>query len=148
MPLSLVTIPTTTSTAIYSNNSYRNPSVCVVTEWPRRLIMYHVKAVRWSRTSTKCPDWVWDKRRQALSVAASVRWHSQLKMPGGGCWVTTGQFSSSLLSPQLFSWLQISEPRRKQFPLVQWNLHSAVRRSKRVRTSTNSFHFFQSKCSV
>lgn len=50
--------------------------------------------------------------------------HSQLKMPGGGCWVTTGQFSSSLLSPQLFSWLQISEPRRKQFPLVQWNLHS------------------------
>lgn len=77
-----------------------------------------------------------------------IHWHSQLKMPGGGCWVTTGQFSSSLLSPQLFSWLQISEPRRKQFPLVQWNLHSVARKSRRVRTSTKgkkhlseSFHF-------
>ena len=51
--------------------------------------------------------------------------YSQLKMPGGGCWVTTGQFSSSLLSPQLLSWLQISEPRRRQLPLLHWNLHSA-----------------------
>lgn len=46
--------------------------------------------------------------------------------------MTTGQFSSSLLSPQLFSWLQISEPRRKQFPLVQWNLHSAQSGEGRV----------------
>ncbi|MEQ2182351.1 hypothetical protein GOODEAATRI_021436 [Goodea atripinnis] len=61
---------------------------------------------------------------------SSILQHLQLKIPGGGCWVTTGQFSSSLLSPQLFSWLQISEPRRKQFPLVQWNLHSAQTRTQ------------------
>lgn len=66
---------------------------------------------------------LWGARRRRSGGAALQ--YSQLKMPGGGCWVTTGQFSSSLLSPQLFSWLQISEPRRKQFPLVQWNLHSA-----------------------
>lgn len=66
----------------------------------------------------------------------SIRGYSQLKMPGGGCWVTTGQFSSSLLSPQLFSWLQISEPRRKQFPLVQWNLHSAQSEEARVWEKT------------
>lgn len=70
----------------------------------------------------------------------SVRRYSQLKMPGGGCWVTTGQFSSSLLSPQLFSWLQISEPRRKQFPLVQWNLHSAQAEEARVWEKTRCGH--------
>ncbi|OCT76610.1 hypothetical protein XELAEV_18031814mg, partial [Xenopus laevis] len=36
-----------------------------------------------------------------------------------GCSVTRGQFSSSLLSPQSFSWLQIREPRYKHLPLVQ-----------------------------
>lgn len=75
-----------------------------------------------------CPVW-WcevqtDRQTEGRMETQSILQHSQLKMPGGGCWVTTGQFSSSLLSPQLFSWLQISEPRRKQFPLVQWNLHS------------------------
>lgn len=48
----------------------------------------------------------------------------QLKMPGGGCSVTRRQFSSSLLSPQSFCWLQTSEPRYKHLPLVQVNLHS------------------------
>lgn len=50
--------------------------------------------------------------------------YSQLKMPGGGCSVTSRQFSSSLLSPQSFCWLQISEPRYKHLPLAQVNLHS------------------------
>lgn len=48
----------------------------------------------------------------------------QLKMPGGGCSVTRRQFSSSLLSPQSFCWLQTNEPRYKHLPLVQVNLHS------------------------
>lgn len=48
----------------------------------------------------------------------------QLKMPGGGCSVTRRQFSSSLLSPQSFCWLQTREPRYKHCPLVQVNLHS------------------------
>lgn len=54
----------------------------------------------------------------------------QLKMPGGGCSVTRRQFSSSLLSPQSFCWLQTSEPRYKHLPLVQVNLHSEKARNK------------------
>lgn len=80
--------------------------------------------VRQSRERMRwCGLMVWGRQIET-QMCNSILQHSQLKMPGGGCWVTTGQFSSSLLSPQLFSWLQISEPRRKQFPLVQWNLHS------------------------
>lgn len=54
----------------------------------------------------------------------------QLKMPGGGCSVTRRQFSSSLLSPQSFCWLQTREPRYKHLPLVQVNLHSGKAQDK------------------
>lgn len=53
-------------------------------------------------------------------------------MPGGGCSVTRRQFSSSLLSPQSFCWLQTSEPRYKHLPLVQVNLHSEKVQGKRA----------------
>lgn len=57
----------------------------------------------------------------------------QLKMPGGGCSVTSRQFSSSLLSPQSFCWLQINEPRYKHLPLAQVNLHSERQKRKQQK---------------
>lgn len=63
--------------------------------------------------------------KNAIRLDAKVsRRDLQLKMPGGGCSVTRRQFSSSLLSPQSFCWLQTNEPRYKHLPLVQVNLHS------------------------
>lgn len=76
--------------------------------------------------ASKQPDF-WGK--QTYSKYIHTRMHTkshylQLKMPGGGCSVTSRQFSSSLLSPQSFCWLQINEPRYKHLPLAQVNLHS------------------------
>lgn len=34
----------------------------MVPEWPRRLIMYHTKAVCRARTTIKCPGWAWTER--------------------------------------------------------------------------------------
>lgn len=106
--------------------------------------------VRQSRERMRwCGLMVWGRQIET-QMCNSILQHSQLKMPGGGCWVTTGQFSSSLLSPQLFSWLQISEPRRKQFPLVQWNLHSVRWGNKRHVTflSKNNKHLVVWSCTL
>lgn len=99
--------------------------------------------------------------KRVISEVARHIWHtwmltrsqySQLKMPGGGCSVTSRQFSSSLLSPQSFCWLQISEPRYKHLPLAQVNLHSERQKKKNCEkidaypSSVLKWQSFSSRC--
>lgn len=94
---------------VFTSSVSYSLDIILQTTFPRRLIS-EVNRLIWH---TYIHTWMHTRSQ-----------YSQLKMPGGGCSVTSRQFSSSLLSPQSFCWLQISEPRYKHLPLAQVNLHS------------------------